>query len=451
MRIHLAVSVFLSTALVGCATPRPAHEATCNLSRSVMASDIPEQPLSGEIDTKYELIVRAAPNPEVSENLLTDIRRVLEMHAENDEDELAILSLSTGGEWGAFGSGFLEEMVTRGYTNERYYDVVTGASTGSIIAPFAYLGTEADLQEASLLYKTLSDDKVLKRRSKLSLLKASSLYDTARLKALILTTLEKHDMVRRIAEEYRASGRVLLVAAVNLDTGFTDVFNISRIAADESLGDRRKDMIAERIQASAAIPIAFNPVLIDGCLYTDAGVRQNLFVTGELIASIAEARGAIVDKADSRFGGKEFRIDLGDEELTYSMRVELHLLVNGSANINPQITDYGLLPIGLRVIPAMMNQATWASIDRLRLSASLLRINASYSDAGGFIYDGNNSVFSTSGEVFRTDFMIKLNEYAKSVVREFGPSAWTEIPGGPDILGPPTALCENACDAPVSP
>src|SRR5262249_9982626 len=55
-----------------------------------------------------------------------------------------VLALSGGGDWGAFGSGFLvgwgecPDPLDRRPT----FDAVTGVSTGAVIAPFAYLGAD---------------------------------------------------------------------------------------------------------------------------------------------------------------------------------------------------------------------------------------------------------------------------------------------------------------------
>jgi hypothetical protein len=57
---------------------------------------------------------------------------------------LSALVLSGGGAGGAFGAGALVGLSRR---QERLqYDVVTGVSTGALIAPFAFLGPEWDAQ-----------------------------------------------------------------------------------------------------------------------------------------------------------------------------------------------------------------------------------------------------------------------------------------------------------------
>ena len=53
-----------------------------------------------------------------------------------------ILALSGGGEGGAFGAGILNGWTATGTRPE--FTVVTGVSTGALIAPFAFLGSDYD-------------------------------------------------------------------------------------------------------------------------------------------------------------------------------------------------------------------------------------------------------------------------------------------------------------------
>ena len=56
---------------------------------------------------------------------------------------LDILIISGGGDWGAFGAGFLQgwqQVPAQHPLAKPEFDVVTGVSTGTLIAPFAFLG-----------------------------------------------------------------------------------------------------------------------------------------------------------------------------------------------------------------------------------------------------------------------------------------------------------------------
>ena len=53
-----------------------------------------------------------------------------------------VLALSGGGADGAFGAGFLNGWTARG--DRPKFTIVTGASAGALMAPFAFLGPSHD-------------------------------------------------------------------------------------------------------------------------------------------------------------------------------------------------------------------------------------------------------------------------------------------------------------------
>src|ERR1700761_4176394 len=74
-------------------------------------------------------------------------RNVARTRAETDAP-ISVLALSGGGADGAFGAGVLVGWTQSGTRPE--FQVVTGVSTGALIAPFAFLGPDWDakLEEA---------------------------------------------------------------------------------------------------------------------------------------------------------------------------------------------------------------------------------------------------------------------------------------------------------------
>jgi hypothetical protein len=77
--------------------------------------------------------------------------------ANGDEDVLTrrnyYLSISGGGADGAFGAGLLKGWTESGTRPEMW--IVTGISTGALIAPFAFIGSSYD-DELESLYTTMS-------------------------------------------------------------------------------------------------------------------------------------------------------------------------------------------------------------------------------------------------------------------------------------------------------
>ena len=77
-----------------------------------------------------------------------------------------ILIISGGGDWGAFGAGFLkgwQKVPAQHPLAKPEFDAVTGVSTGTLIAPFAFLGDEQSIDEIVNLYRNPGADWVKQR------------------------------------------------------------------------------------------------------------------------------------------------------------------------------------------------------------------------------------------------------------------------------------------------
>lgn len=189
------------------------------------------------------------------------------------------LVLSGGGGNGAFGAGLLVGWTAHGTRPE--FQIVSGTSTGALIAPFAFLGPayDATLREIYTRYSTAD---LVQSRGLFELLRGDAALSTAGLRALIAYYLDA-DVIAAIAAE-GARGRSLFVGTTYLDVGRPVVWDITRIAA---LGTREAhELIYDVILASTAIPGAFPPVMIeveaDGRRYdemhVDGGVTSQLFL-----------------------------------------------------------------------------------------------------------------------------------------------------------------------------
>ncbi len=199
-----------------------------------------------------------------------------------------ILSVSAGGAWGAFSAGFLEGWGENSAEPRPKFDVVTGVSTGSMVAPVIFLGDAKRMAKLREMYSNLGNKDVFTSRGTLSLLTATSLYDNAPLRRKVEEILDE-EMVEAIAAENAT--RTLAVMATNLDSGVPEVFDLTAIAArqDMTMAQKRQRMVAA-IMASAALPIGFPPEFIDNNLYVDGGVRLHVFFTRELQAALQGRR-----------------------------------------------------------------------------------------------------------------------------------------------------------------
>jgi predicted acylesterase/phospholipase RssA len=168
-----------------------------------------------------------------------------------------ILALSGGGADGAFGAGLLCGWTEHG--DRPQFKFVTGISTGSLIAPFAFLGPEYD-QRLKEVYTTISTKNIYRVRNLLKLLRSDSIADTWPLAELAAKSMDD-DMLRAIAIEHQ-KGRRLFVGTTNLDAQRLTIWDMGAIA---SVGTPEAYKLFRQILlASASIPVMFPPHLPGG-------------------------------------------------------------------------------------------------------------------------------------------------------------------------------------------
>jgi Patatin-like phospholipase len=185
---------------------------------------------------------------------------------------LNILSLSGGGQNGAFGAGFLIGWRESGRRPQ--FDIVGGVSTGALLATHALLGTPADDATLEEMYTRITKDDIYNDRGVISLLfGVDSLKDTAPLRAMLAKYVTA-ETLKRVAAAYDEN-RLLFVGTTNIDYGQTWVWNMSLIAKAGDL-----ELYRNVLLASASFPIVFPPVEIDGHLFVDGAARSNLVIPG---------------------------------------------------------------------------------------------------------------------------------------------------------------------------
>jgi hypothetical protein len=198
----------------------------------------------------------------------------------NLSPERNFLAVSGGGSNGAFGAGVLFGWTASGKRPE--FTVVTGVSTGSLIAPFAFLGPPYDdyLKEA---YTEVSGDDIYEKKGVLTILRGSeSVADNSPLRRLVSRYVTE-SMLADIEREHKR-GRRLLVGTTNLDAERPVVWDIGAIASSRVPG--RQKLIQDILVASASIPGLFPPVKItvtaDGQtfdeMHVDGGTSNQAFM-----------------------------------------------------------------------------------------------------------------------------------------------------------------------------
>lgn len=197
------------------------------------------------------------------------------------------LILSGGGQWGAYGAGLITGWSLHGRLPAR---IVTGISTGALQATFAYLGDDKGLVEA---YSIKHESQLAIRHGNDFFLRHGSTADIAPLKTYVRAHVGP--LIPAVASEYRATGRKLLVGAVDGLTGGFHIIDLTEISVDSELTEaQRLDCYTGGLLASSAVPVIFRQVSINGRPWLDGGVRHALFLP-DIIRRIgaAHARGSV--------------------------------------------------------------------------------------------------------------------------------------------------------------
>lgn len=259
-----------------------------------------------------------------------------------------MLALSGGGAGGAFGAGVLVGLSNAG-TRPRF-EIVTGVSTGALIAPFAFLGSDWDakLTEA---YRGDATDKLMQSRG-LGVLFDTSVFDGKPLRQLV-ERFVTDELVFAVARE-AASGRVLLVATTNLDREETVIWDMGAIARRG--GKEARKLFQDVLVASASVPGVFPPVMID--VEKDGRKYQEMHVDGGASTPFFVAPDAVLNM----------------DTASLNMRgANIYVVINGQSASAPRTTSNNAIDIAARSFTAILNKMTRAAIDQ---TAGFARTNS---------------------------------------------------------------------------
>ena len=194
--------------------------------------------------------------------------------------DLAILALSGGGSNGAFGAGILAGWTDRGDRPE--FEVMSGVSTGALIAPLAFLGSDYDDQLKDF-YTTITTKDIVRKAYLGGLLGGGASLTSSEPLAGIIADIINAEFLDKIAQEHE-KGRRLFVITTNIEAERPVIWNLGQIATHRSL--QALELFRSAVLASASIPGLFPPVPIKvsagGKTYTelhvDGGTTTNIFL-----------------------------------------------------------------------------------------------------------------------------------------------------------------------------
>ena len=293
-----------------------------------------------------------------------------------------ILALSGGGEGGAFGAGVLNGWTATGTRPE--FTVVTGISTGALIAPFAFLGSDYDwvLKE---LYTETTAKQLVRRNGIFSIFRLDALFDTAPLKILIDEYVTA-DTLQKISQEH-LKGRRLFIGTTNLDTLRTIIWDMGAIAS--SMHTDALELFRKVMLASASIPGAYPAVYINvqaagkqyDEMHVDGGTSSQVFIYPP-----------------------EFKLKELSKEYNYNRERNLYVIFNSKLKPKGQIFKPGLRTIARRSISTLINTQGLGDIYRIYLTSQRDKVNFNMA----FI---PSEIEKESNEEFDTDYMQELFDY----------------------------------------
>ena len=215
-----------------------------------------------------------------------------------------VLALSGGGAEGAFGAGLLVGWTEAG--NRPEFSVVSGTSSGALIAPFAFLGASHDAILRDLFTSGIAQS--LLHLDGLNAIFGSGVFKTEPLKLLIAHYVDE-DLLHLVAAQHRR-GRRLFVVTTNIDAQRTAVWNMGAIAESDYSG--RLQLFRDILVASASAPGLFAPAYIQ--VQAGNAMFQEMHVDGAVTSNVLAVPEAVL---------------LQKVALTNTAKPKLYIIVNG--------------------------------------------------------------------------------------------------------------------------
>jgi hypothetical protein len=330
----------------------------------------------------------------VTEQDVVDLRKQRALAAKADRTinprEVNALTISGGGSAGAFGAGILNGWTKHG--GRPKFDIVTGISTGALIAPFAFLGPDYD-GELTEAFTSVDGGDIYERNSLLTALSIGSFTSNEPLRRMIERYVTD-DFIDKVAQEH-AKGRRLLIGTTNLDAERPVIWNMGAIASSRAPG--RTKLFHEVILASAAIPGVFPPVDIqvvaDGKAYeemhVDGGTSNQVFL---MPASLS------LRKIDRKLG-------------VSGIKRHLYVIRNGRTSPEFSIVKRRLLPIAGKSVSSLLKTQGVGDVYRLYAMSQRDGIDFNFIDMPASFTEAEKSPFDMTymNSLYRTGYDMARN------------------------------------------
>jgi len=278
-------AILLLLLLAGCAT-RGALNIDCP-SFADLRHDLPYSPLEREIHG-----LETKPRPDTLSPQDTDLsrrfRRTMEVQRPQATDGPAIMLLSGGGQWGAYGVGFLDQLRRDGRLPQ--FTVITGVSTGAMQSLFVAVDTPEAWDRLAASYAPAKESDLVDRDPRWHAIITGSFAGLKPLRRKLEQELCPDNAVDHPdkpctldALKALAGRKTVLIGFVQAASGkfqYVDAVDLAALPRREA-----RACLAGAALASAAMPVKFQQVKINGEAYYDGGVRASVFAANVAAAA----------------------------------------------------------------------------------------------------------------------------------------------------------------------
>lgn len=345
---------------------------------------------------------------EPREAQLATVRRLVELLAQRvrlrRDARLDILLMSSGGQNGAYGAGFLRGWQERSLPGMPQFDLVTGVSSSALQAPFALIGTQAAIDRGAALYRTAPLD-LAPAADFWPSLQGNVLGDATPYRELVATLLDE-PLQEELHHEYLAR-RTIAIATTDFDLGAVRFWELGHELADDERGLERARAL---MVASAAVPGVFTPAMIDRHVHAAGDVFSSLLIPLQfddyrMLAARLKALG-VSDSIDIRvwvimngFGiADEVRID-PESRSQMSERSQALVFRAAQADLVERVAD--------------LTRAVSGGLRGLRMQLHVTMIPAELAEEPG------------AGAIYDPAWMLRLEQIGYERAR--GESAWDRV------------------------
>jgi hypothetical protein len=196
---------------------------------------------------------------------------------QRDNSVLDVLALSGGGQNGAYASGFLRGWRARSGSPLPDFDLVTAVSSGALQAPYALIGTKEALERGAAVYRDSAITLAPTPESWFRLRASSGDTDNTAYLRLIRNAVDEK-LQSELAPLF-ALQRQLAIATTDMDLGGVRVWDFGHELGTNDKGLKRAHAL---LLASASVPGAMEPQLIDDHIHASANVLGSLLVPFKL-------------------------------------------------------------------------------------------------------------------------------------------------------------------------